>query len=142
MAIGVTHADQSNVGRWGKDKHCRGNTWFMPYTTIQYRDRDRPHPATFPLELPRRCLKLHGLDRIKLVLDPFAGIGTTLEAAGELGLDAIGYETSEEYVRSAMALCKHVTSEANVVFTEMESNTDEDRSGSQAQRLEDSLPVS
>ena len=40
---------------------CRGNTWFIPYETIQRRDRDRPHPATFPSRLPEQCLRLHGL---------------------------------------------------------------------------------
>ena len=39
---------------------CRGNTWFIPYETIQRRDRDRPHPATFPSRLPEQCLRLHG----------------------------------------------------------------------------------
>ena len=40
-----------------------GNTWFMPYDTIQSRDKDRPHPATFPPRLPEYCLRLHGLER-------------------------------------------------------------------------------
>ena len=30
------------------NRRCRGNTWFIPYETIQSRDKDRPHPATFP----------------------------------------------------------------------------------------------
>lgn len=101
LAVGVAHQDQSNTRRWGKDKHCRGNTWFIPYRTIQKRDLDRPHPATFPLELPTRCIKLHGLDRATRVLDPFAGIGTTLEAAALLGIESMGFETSREYVTTA-----------------------------------------
>ena len=51
QAIGVRYQDQSNVGRWrtaASGVRCRGNTWFIPYETIQSREKDRPHPATFP----------------------------------------------------------------------------------------------
>ena len=54
-AIGVKYQDASNVARWGggaNDRRCRGNTWFIPYETIQSRDKDRPHPATFPPRVP------------------------------------------------------------------------------------------
>ena len=50
-AIGVPYQDASNIARWqtgGHNRRCRGNTWFIPYDTIQSRDKDRPHPATFP----------------------------------------------------------------------------------------------
>ena len=46
-AVGVPYQDQSNVKRWaaaGDGLRCRGNTWFIPYETIQSRDRDRPPP--------------------------------------------------------------------------------------------------
>ena len=64
LALGVPYQDQSNVARWraaADGVRCRGNTWFIPYETIQRRDRDRPHPATFPSRLPEQCLRLHGL---------------------------------------------------------------------------------
>jgi site-specific DNA-methyltransferase (adenine-specific) len=51
QAVGVRYQDQSNVGRWqagASGKRCRGNTWFIPYETIQSREKVRPHPATFP----------------------------------------------------------------------------------------------
>ena len=55
LAVGVPYADKSNIARWahtGKaDKRCRGNNWFIPYKTIQSRAEQRPHPATFPVEL-------------------------------------------------------------------------------------------
>ena len=66
-AIGVAYQDESNIARWqtgGNNKRCRGNTWFIPYETIQSRDKDRPHPATFPPRLATYCLKLHGLSRL------------------------------------------------------------------------------
>ena len=64
-AVGVKYQDESNVTRWqkaGSGLRCRGNTWFLPYDTIQSRDKERPHPATFPWRLPAYCLKLHGVD--------------------------------------------------------------------------------
>ena len=55
LAIGVEYQDKSNVSRWksaGADVRCRGNTWFVPYKTIQRRDKQRPHPAIFPVKIP------------------------------------------------------------------------------------------
>ena len=102
LAVGVPYQDKSNVTRWkaGRaDLRCRGNTWFLPYETIQSRDRDRPHPASFPVGLPERCVRLHGLDRCRLVLDPFSGIGTTAVACLRLGVDFVGYEIDDDYRR-------------------------------------------
>ncbi len=104
LAIGVPYQDRSNLSRWkGAEKgvHCRGNTWFIPYPTIRRRDRDRPHPATFPVQLPEKCLKLHGLHRIQRVCDPFLGIGNTAIACIQLGLNFIGFEISYDYFRQA-----------------------------------------
>ncbi|MEZ0227830.1 MAG: site-specific DNA-methyltransferase [Planctomycetota bacterium] len=90
LAIGVEYADKSNVTRWkaaGADVHCRGNAWFVPYSTIQSRDKDRPHPASFPPELAKMAIELHGLERTTRVLDPFSGIGSTALACVELGVE-------------------------------------------------------
>jgi len=54
------------------------------------------HFATFPPELPRRCI-LAGCPFGGVVLDPFAGSGTTLAVALELGREAIGIELNPEY---------------------------------------------
>ncbi|MFZ8859820.1 MAG: DNA methyltransferase [Thermocrinis sp.] len=55
------------------------------------------HEAVFPEELPKRLIKMFSFvgDR---VLDPFAGSGTTLKSALELGREAIGYEINPEFV--------------------------------------------
>jgi len=58
------------------------------------------HPATMPYELARRCLACIGLEGA-LVLDPFAGSGTTLIAARRLGLRAIGIELNPTYAEMA-----------------------------------------
>jgi site-specific DNA-methyltransferase (adenine-specific) len=106
QAIGVRYQDQSNVGRWrtaGSGVRCRGNTWFIPYETIQSREKDRPHPATFPPKLPEMCLRLHGLGRVQVVADPFLGLGSTAVACAELGLSFVGIEMDEDYLNQAAA---------------------------------------
>lgn len=102
-AVGACYEDKSNITRWAgaSDTRCRGNNWFIPYQTITSRKNDRPHPATFPVELPERCIKLHGVKRAKVVLDPFMGLGSTGVAAKNLGLDFIGYDIDFDY-------CTHV----------------------------------
>jgi len=106
LALGVPYQDQSNIGRWrgaAGGVRCRGNTWFIPYETIQRRDRDRPHPATFPSRLPEQCLRLHGLKRIQAVMDPFTGLGSTAVACARLGVSFIGSEIDETYLKEAVA---------------------------------------
>jgi site-specific DNA-methyltransferase (adenine-specific) len=103
-AIGVPYQDPSNVKRWataGEGRRCRGNTWFIPYETIQSRDRDRPHPASFPPKVPEQCVRLHGLERAGTVLDPFMGLGSSAIAAARLGLDFVGIEMDEYYLQEA-----------------------------------------
>jgi site-specific DNA-methyltransferase (adenine-specific) len=105
LALGVPYQDKSNVKRWaaagGRDLHCRGNTWFIPYETIKHRATDRPHPATFPSRLPEMCMRIHGLERVRTVLDPFMGLGNTASACRRLSKDFIGYEMVEPYFLEA-----------------------------------------
>ncbi|XHR28681.1 MAG: DNA-methyltransferase [Chthoniobacteraceae bacterium] len=107
LAVGVPYADKSNVTRWrhtgGRDCRCRGNTWFVPYETIENR-AERPHPATFPVELAEMCLKLHGVGGTSVVLDPFNGIGHTALAAMKCGAGRfIGFDIDEGYLEEARA---------------------------------------
>jgi site-specific DNA-methyltransferase (adenine-specific) len=105
-AVGVAYQDQSNVTRWRSaagNLRCRGNTWFIPYDTIQSRDKDRPHPATFPPRVPEYCVRLHGLKRTNMLMDPFLGLGSSALAAAQLGLDFIGVEIDRHYLAEAIA---------------------------------------
>jgi DNA modification methylase len=58
------------------------------------------HFAVFPTEVPRRCI-LAGSRPGDLVLDPFAGAGTTNMVAARLGRDSVGIELKPEYVAMA-----------------------------------------
>jgi len=111
VAIGVEYQDPSNIGRWrtgGRNRRCRGNTWFVPYETIKYREKDRPHPATFPPKLAEYCLRLHGRERITLAMDPFLGLGSSAAAAAEMQVDFVGVELDEHYLKEALARVKAV----------------------------------
>ncbi|MGB6068417.1 MAG: site-specific DNA-methyltransferase [Desulfomonilaceae bacterium] len=104
LAIGAPYKDSSNAKRWktgSKGIRCRGNTWFIPYPTIQRRSSDRPHPASFPPELAEMCIKLHGLSRVEFVVDPFLGIGSAAVACARLGVGMIGFEIDRTYLEVA-----------------------------------------
>jgi site-specific DNA-methyltransferase (adenine-specific) len=113
----VKYQDASNVARWrsaGGGIRCRGNTWFIPYETIQSRDRDRPHPATFPPKLPEYCVRLHGLARAGVVMDPFLGLGSTAVAAARLMVDFVGIELDEHYLQEAIERTRRALEDAPV----------------------------
>lgn len=105
-AAGVPYQDKSNIARWGHtggaDLRCRGNTWFIPYETIQSRDKERPHPATFPVALVEQCILLHGKGPATRLLDPFLGIGTSAIAASRQQIgDFTGIELDAHYLEAA-----------------------------------------
>ena len=60
---------------------------------------DRVHPTQKPLALMKWCLTFFPL--AKSVLDPFMGSGTTLRAAKDAGLTAVGIEREEKYCEIA-----------------------------------------
>lgn len=95
---------QDRLARIGpaRDRRCRGNTWFIPYDTIQDRELDRgAHPATFPVALPEMCIRLARLAPGSLVFDPFVGSGTTMIAARNLGMRGVGTDIDARYVAYA-----------------------------------------
>ncbi len=105
-AAGVPYVYKSNIARWGhtegQDLRCRGNTWFIPYETIQSRKGERPHPATFPVALAEQCIKIHGKAEATNLLDPFLGIGSSALAAISQNISHFtGIELDEEYLKVA-----------------------------------------
>ena len=103
LAVGVPFADKSNIARRGhaQDRRCAGNVWFIPYETVQSKAQKHNHPAGFPVALPERCIKLHGVEGAT-VLDPFLGAGSTLVAAQRLGCTGIGFEVDRGYAEAAV----------------------------------------
>ncbi len=66
--------------------------------TIAKRGFRGDHFATFPYEIPETCIKA-GSKVGDIVLDPFAGSGTTLEVAAKSGRTPLGIELNEGYIR-------------------------------------------
>ncbi len=60
------------------------------------------HPAAFPLELPRRCIKLFSFVG-DTVLDPFLGSGSTLIAASQHKRKGIGVDIDKKYCDIAIS---------------------------------------
>lgn len=125
LGVGVPYQDKSNTTRWksaAKDRRCRGNNWFIPYETIQSRDSERPHPATFPVQLAEWALRLHGPEKIARVYDPFMGLGSTAMACLNLGLNCIGTELDEMYFRVACQRLKTASNDINVSARKVAEN--------------------
>lgn len=111
LAIGVPFMHKSNLHSRSEAKkdvvkpdcRCRGNTWFVPYETIQNNKKERGgHPASYPVQLAEQCLQLcMGDTKEGRVLDPFVGTGTTLVAAKNLGLVGTGIDINPEFLAFA-----------------------------------------
>lgn len=71
--------------------------WLHPIWDINPR-KHKLHKATFPDEIPKRLIKMYSLSG-GIVLDPFAGTGTTLYAAINNNRNAIGYEINLDYLQ-------------------------------------------
>ena len=83
----------------GRAKNKR-TVWSIP--TQAYPEA---HFATFPEEIPEVCIKA-GTKLGDVVLDPFAGSGTTCAVASRLGRNSIGIELNKEYFKLARKRCK------------------------------------
>lgn len=102
-AIGVPYMDKRNITRKtdSLDLRCMGNTWFIPYETIQNKSQKGYHPAIYPRQLVENCIKLAGYNSETVVCDPFLGSGTTLVVAEELGITGFGIELDKDYLKYA-----------------------------------------
>ena len=67
------------------------------------------HPAAFPVELPKRCIKLFSFVG-DTVLDPFMGSGSTLIASQVNDRRGIGVEIDKKYCKIALDRLKKETS--------------------------------
>jgi site-specific DNA-methyltransferase (adenine-specific) len=96
LAAGVPYQHEGNAARTGSRFRCGGDVWFIPHQTVHGGEDRADHPATFPPELIERCLRLAGVDRESVVLDPFCGVNGMI-AASRLGVRGIGIDMDAEY---------------------------------------------
>ncbi len=90
------HYDVAAV-RGANERRLR-TVWDIP-TRPRRRGRipDDDHPAPMPVRLAQRCVTLTS-EPGDVVLDPYAGSGTTLLAAAQLSRRWVGIELKAEYV--------------------------------------------
>ncbi len=102
LSIGVPYKDASNAKRFagGRNLRCRGNVWDINIPTIT-KSCQRAHKDEFPVELPELCIKLANIPDDGVVLDCFAGGGSSLVAAQNLNKQFIGFETNPEHFETA-----------------------------------------
>ncbi|MBU2530465.1 MAG: site-specific DNA-methyltransferase [Elusimicrobia bacterium] len=85
-------------------------------------ERNNPHPAPFPLELPLRAIYSILDDKKGLVLDPYCGSGTTLVAAKLLNHNFIGIDISKEYIDFAKNRLENYEEEFNKMEEELKKH--------------------
>ncbi len=86
----------------GSGTRNKRSVWRVPQTPFA-----GAHFATFPPSLVEPCI-LAGAPPDGVVLDPFAGSGTALRVALELGRRAVGIEINPEYAAMARERCREV----------------------------------
>ena len=74
-----------------------GQVWYIKHN-LNYGDE---HPATFPVEIPYRCI-LATTNKGDIVIDPFVGSGNTMVAAKQLCRNSIGVDKSKKYIKVAL----------------------------------------
>jgi len=98
----VTGTERNKDGST-KQKHCFGNQ--IQKSGVRFNvwliddgSRQSDHPAPFPESLAKDHI-MSWSNPNDIVLDPFAGSGTTLKAAKELGRQYIGIEINPDYIK-------------------------------------------
>ena len=89
--------------RWDameKEEQCSGMRNKRTVWTIATQPYSEAHFATFPPKLIEPCI-LAGCPSGGLVLDPFAGSGTTIQVAQQLGRQGVGIELNPAYITLA-----------------------------------------
>ena len=112
----TTHSDSKRVSGRAKELIDKG-FYFLKYHPNGSKPRDvweilpedthkrEKHYAAYPEDLCKIPL-IATCPKDGIVLDPFAGTGTTMLVAKQLGLKSVGLELSEEYIQIAAERCK------------------------------------
>lgn len=94
--------------------------WQFFYEKRDIRDKEL-HPATFPIALAKKVIELF-THQGELVIDPFAGSGTTLVAAQDLNRNAVGFDLQNKYIE----LCQKRLSNDNFFNKSQQSAVQDD----------------
>lgn len=90
---------RGGTGRRGRDAvpfmDWTKDVWVIPP------GRDNEHPCVFPVEIPQRLIGLFTHASDSVIMDPFAGVGTTCIAAIRNGRSFVGCEKEPIYHRVA-----------------------------------------
>ena len=89
--------DKRIAKRIAEGKSARSYDWWEINQVKNVSKKDNPHPCPIPYELARRII-LATTNEGDLVCDPFAGSGTVLLAAKNLGRNYIGFDIDEKYI--------------------------------------------
>lgn len=76
------------------------DTWFFSRVAGTFKEREGWHGCQMPEQLLGRIIRASSNEG-ELVLDPFAGSGTTLAVAKKLGRTPVGFELSAQYFDQA-----------------------------------------
>lgn len=90
--------EMEELSRIRKEDYFR---WFAPIWAGVNGASTKLHPAPFPPEIPTRLVQMFSFVG-DWVLDPFVGIGTTVQAAVKLGRNAIGVDIEPRYLHLAV----------------------------------------
>lgn len=110
------------IGKEIEAKHAK----FSSIWRMKPEPRNENHPAPFPLALPLRAIYSVLERKGKIVLDPFAGTGTTLVAARILGHNYIGIDVSEDYAQIARSRLRKYKKEIVSARDEIEKHKIDD----------------
>ena len=82
-----------------------GSNWALKSKSVQrfngaIAKKRKRHGAAYPLSLAKYFIEIF-TKKGDTVLDPFMGVGTTLDAAQVLGRNGVGFEINKEYVQLA-----------------------------------------
>ena len=104
------------------------NQYFSGHWNFGGEKQGDGHIAMFPVELPRRLIKMFSFAGER-VLDPFLGSGTTIRAALELGREGVGYEINRDFataIRKKLGVEEHALFACdNVLFQESQARSAE-----------------
>jgi DNA modification methylase len=132
LIVGVSISEELKMGVQAKNKanQLDGKTWLKNSISIWSdikKTKDElqlKHPAMFPIALASRLIECFTDQDDPLIFDPFAGVGSTLVAAKELGKDSVGIEISDEFVGIANNRLSQVLplkGDANAIIYEADS---------------------